>query len=100
MTPLYEHDCGRCEYLGRYEYDGDNFDLYYCAHEVGGEPTVIARWSSDGPDYTSGLCFIHVTKPLGEAYRRTVKKGLVDELTKKKAEAYENRPVYVFKGNT
>ena len=56
---------------------------------------MIARWSSDGPDYTSGLCFIYVNPALGEAYRRAVKKGLVSPDTQKRAEEYRNKPVYV-----
>lgn len=52
--PLHQHDCDTCVYLGTlYE-----SDLYY--HDGGDRPsqtTVIARHSSNGPDYTSGLGF-------------------------------------------
>ena len=51
--PLYEHDCNECVYLG--ELDGS--DLYYHPDSGPLTETVIARHSSDGPDYTSGMVF-------------------------------------------
>jgi len=56
MTPKFTHDCEGCKFLGHYE----GHDLYYCA----GEPTVIARYGSDGPAYASGLAFANA--PLNE----------------------------------
>jgi hypothetical protein len=50
MKPQFEHDCEDCKFLGSY----DGRDLYFCP---GGGPTIIARRSSDPPDYSSGLCF-------------------------------------------
>ena len=50
MAPRYQHDdCDACVYLGQF----NEYDLYYCP----GEPTVIARASSNGPDYFSGIIF-------------------------------------------
>jgi hypothetical protein len=50
----FTHDCSQCVYLGHYQ----EFDLYF--HD-GGEhairTTVIARYSSAGPDYLSGMGF-------------------------------------------
>lgn len=46
--PRFTHDCATCVYLGRF---GD-YDLY---HHATGIETVVARYGSDGPDYTSGL---------------------------------------------
>lgn len=69
--PLFEHDCDGCEYLGQYE----GRDLYYCP----GEPTVISRNSSDGGDYSSGICFAegpHAMPRLAEALRRARVRGL------------------------
>lgn len=42
--PRYLHDCESCEFLGWHK----EYDLYYC-------PTgsYVARYSSDGPGYTS-----------------------------------------------
>jgi hypothetical protein len=77
-TPRYEHDCVGCIFLGRY---GVN-DLYYCASE----PTLIARQSSEGSDYLSGLEFGLVASkegrggyPLAEAYDRAIKLELISE---------------------
>lgn len=70
-VPLFEHDCEGCVYLGAF----DGRDLYYCD----GEPTVISRNSSDGGDYSSGLCFAegpHAMPRLAEALRRARTKGL------------------------
>ena len=50
--PVFEHDCDACIFLGHYE----GHDLWFCPREVAGY-TVIARWSSDGPDYRSGAPF-------------------------------------------
>lgn len=47
IKPLHKHDCQECTFLGTF----NNQDLYTCAQF--GEPTYIARWSSNGPDYTS-----------------------------------------------
>lgn len=76
--PLHTHDCERCTFLGSYQMH----DLYYCTH--GGLPdTVIARRSSAGEDYTSGLAIAklleveHPKHPLVEALRRAKAKGLV-----------------------
>lgn len=57
-SPLFEHDCTCCTFLGRF----DGQDLYHHGGSV--ETTLIARWSSDGPDYTSGLVF---SKPFRNA---------------------------------
>ena len=42
--PLYEHDCNHCTHVGSTQ----AFDVYHCRHH-----TLIIRFSSDGPDYTS-----------------------------------------------
>lgn len=44
------HDCSSCAFLGQFE----KYDLYWCTSPSG--PTfasLIARYSSDGPDYIS-----------------------------------------------
>ena len=68
--PLYEHDCDDCVFLGSFQ----NADLYY--HEGRIETTVIARYSSDGPDYSSGLCFCKTNPKLAEAKRRAIERGI------------------------
>jgi hypothetical protein len=48
--PRHTHDCKACKFLGQF----GEYDLYFCDQDGFGS-TVVARWSSDGPDYTSGL---------------------------------------------
>ncbi len=63
-NPTFVHDCDSCKFLGVYKYDapmrseGDEVfyelttvDLYY--HENEWQDSVIARYSDDGPDYSS-----------------------------------------------
>lgn len=52
-TPRFTHDCDRCRFLGQ---SGDA-DLYFCASQLIGGATVSARRSSEGSDYSSGMCF-------------------------------------------
>lgn len=54
MNPRYVHDCDRCVYLGQFE----QYDLYYCPSE----PTIVCRFSSEDPDYNSGLIFAVTSK--------------------------------------
>lgn len=54
MKPLYKHDCNKCIFLGSV-FDVLNkvdADLYCCPMEVSG-PSILVRYSSDGPDYWS-----------------------------------------------
>lgn len=67
ISPLFEHDCSNCEYLGsttfpaRYtKTDGSEYsklqqaDLYCCGSEGSLEgKSIIARFSSEGNDYAS-----------------------------------------------
>ena len=55
MNPTYKHDCSHCNFLGTVLVEGTTYDLYH--HASSAEDTVIARFSSDGPDYNSGACF-------------------------------------------
>jgi hypothetical protein len=61
MKPRYKHDCDSCTWLGTITYPAPlsddsapmrNADLYCCVKCIGG-PSLIARYSSDGPDYAS-----------------------------------------------
>ena len=52
ITPQFKHDCDKCVHTG----SDPTHDYYYCSTCVGG-PTVIARYSNEGPDYASGMCF-------------------------------------------
>lgn len=48
MKPRYKHDCKSCTFLGLLQ----EFDIYTCPQR--GNPTIVARFSSKGPDYFSG----------------------------------------------
>lgn len=71
--PQFTHDCESCIFLGRYvdTYSSvrKDFDLYVCP----GEPTVVARYSSEGPDYNSGVEFADRNLAIREAARRAFK---------------------------
>lgn len=69
--PLFVHDCDTCTFLGTF----NNHDLYVHTSDI--HPTVIARWSSDGPDYISVLVFADVHPELSEAKKRAIDLGLL-----------------------
>lgn len=93
-VPQYEHDCDKCIFLGSYlwernpfnHFTNDWYDLYYCGYDLFG-PTIISRFSNDGPDYNSGMMFGKYDQeypntfhhPLAEAYRRAKKYNLFSE---------------------
>lgn len=53
---LYTHDCEACTFLGSGKYNGQECDFYACGNGDWGR-SFIARYSSDGPDYSSGGLF-------------------------------------------
>jgi hypothetical protein len=67
--PQFTHDCDICTFLGTF----NGADLY---HHAESSPTIIARFSSDGPDYTSGVILADVNPFLGEAKRRALARYL------------------------
>lgn len=70
--PRFRNDCEVCVFLGR---DGEH-DLYFC--EVSPiMPTVLARFSDEPEDYTSGLALANFVPPLGVALERARAKGLI-----------------------
>lgn len=77
--PLYEHYCRHDIYLGTFEEEGlPTADLHICTKSLLGM-SLIARYSSDGPDYESfPVCIFerdpeNVSDALQEAYRRSEK---------------------------
>ena len=57
--PKYTHDCEWCQFLGQYtETMGVAmpvlYDLYMCPKEDGSVKTLLARYGSEGEEYTSG----------------------------------------------
>jgi hypothetical protein len=69
-----DHEEG-CTFLGRH----GQYDLWWSG-QGGFTPTIIARWSSDGPDYSSGIAFGWIEdqpdNPLVEARKRAETLGL------------------------
>lgn len=84
MTPRFEHDCDKCVHLGPFQM----YDLYLCPKQALG-PSVIARYGSEGPDYTSSPVKLvptgflgvsgatHELRPLVEAVRIARHRGLI-----------------------
>lgn len=103
-TPRFQHDCPACKFLGQYRYADDpnkryDYDLYVCG-QAGSIPTVIARFSDDGPDYMSGIhggLFVNVngvnpTYPLTVALYQAVQEGYLRiSATPKLKEADESK---------
>lgn len=77
-TPVFNHDCDKCIWLGTYQDSALGMtDLY--VHPEGHRPTVISRFSSEGPDYQSGLSFGYgSSEALTEARVRAQQKGLLE----------------------
>jgi hypothetical protein len=86
MQPTYTHDCEFCKFLGTIEsdyYNHDNgvmdkIDLYFCGTDKPYGNTVVARRSSEGSDYSSGMIFAIGSNPnplLAEARKRAIEKG-------------------------
>ncbi len=74
-TPLFEHNCEMCVFLGQYR----GQDLYFCS--LSDWPTVIARWSSNPLDSMSGQSPTKAPRPMEEAIRRAKKIGLWKHIT-------------------
>jgi hypothetical protein len=70
-TPLFNHDCERCKFLGTFK----GTDLYFCNKSW--RITLISRYSSDGPDYTSGMFLVGHDEHITEANKRAFSAGLL-----------------------
>lgn len=70
-TAKFTHDCDACVFLGH----SLSSDLYFC-NGNGNISTVIARWSSDGPDYTSGIALVPHDVRLAAALGLATQRGL------------------------
>jgi hypothetical protein len=86
----FAHDCDSCIYLGQ---DSEH-DFYFCNSRL---PTVIARYSSNAPDYASGLqAAIEIEKfdpkvehPLVKALKLARQRGLIPAIM-----TPENRKIF------
>ncbi len=82
--PRYTHDCSACVFLGHYDTEEGEFDLYACtARQVGGDDSFIARYGDEGPEYASAPSSIasrpgFSIAPVVEAYRRWLRLDLID----------------------
>lgn len=72
MVAVHKHDCTDCILLGGTADAGRVYDLYF---HPGDDPTVVARYGSDGPDYYSGLRDAANSKVLALAAWRAVTEG-------------------------
>lgn len=75
VTPLYSHDCDHCNFLGRFQDEaGRECDLYF---HGGTQDTTLARYSSEGSDYSSSIYSAYGSHAaLTEARRRAHKLNL------------------------
>lgn len=65
----YQHDCDDCVFLGHFQ----GSDLYFHPSV----PTLVARRSSEEPDYVSGLYLVGVYPELGVALGLAVDRKLL-----------------------
>jgi hypothetical protein len=78
LEPQFDHDHTGCIFLGPWEDDEfQKYDLYYCTQR--GTPTVLARMSSVGSDYYSGMFKAEEIPSLNEAKKRAIARGLIKE---------------------
>jgi hypothetical protein len=62
-TPIFDHDCKVCQYLGSDMTEGRYYDLWFAKHQ--NLPSVIIRWGSQPPDYESFLLSMLKTDDFG-----------------------------------
>ena len=79
-TPIFDHDCGVCQYLGSDIEGGRYYDLWLAVHQH--LPSLIIRWGSQPPDYESFLVTMLKTddfgySPLKRAIPLLREKGLI-----------------------
>lgn len=78
--PIYQHDCDCCTFLGNAQDEYGEYDLYH--HFNGDNSTIIARYSSEGSNYISGMNFGATEHergedtPMSKAFRLAKEKGL------------------------
>jgi RNase P subunit RPR2 len=74
-APRFEHDCDACIFLGSETVGGVWHDLYF--HPDERQPSVLARESSEGGDYRSGMNFVDRDGALALAFIRAQRRGLL-----------------------
>jgi hypothetical protein len=59
MKARYSHDCKKCILIGVKK----NFDIYIHPAETANRTQIVARRSSDGPDYCSSILSVMLRDP-------------------------------------
>ena len=62
MKTFFTHDCTECQLISIAVVEGRNMDLYHCT----ATDDLVARFSSDGPDYTSAP--LHLVNVSGKSF--------------------------------
>lgn len=70
MRKRWTHDCDDCEFLGDYQHDDEDYDLYYCPKSDGG--TILARYDDEGSSYTSLSIELMMHAGLGMTHPLTI----------------------------
>ena len=74
-NPRFQHDCDDCKFLGtivsKYQPNAPYADLYACR-----DNSLIARYGSDGPDYSS------MPMELVQQHQRSINSDLVEALAR------------------
>ena len=72
--PNHKHDCDNCTHLG----SSESTDYYVCRRGTGSfNTTLIARYSSDGPDYGSGVQGYTINPHINLAGNLALDQGLI-----------------------
>lgn len=53
MAQKFEHDCDNCKFFGQATYQDKECDFYICTSVATNERSIIARYGSGGPEYSS-----------------------------------------------
>jgi hypothetical protein len=79
MKPKYKHDCIDCKFLGTKKYQDKEYDLYYCnpTKDIS-SGTLIARFSDEGSEYSSGTGFATIKPIIALAAVRAMVLGYLD----------------------
>jgi hypothetical protein len=101
--PRHDHDCNHCIFLGQFDHDGPlsdgttehlECDLYWCPEQILGG-SLIARHSSEGPEYTSSpvdLVIAHEKWMIEQP--STTSAGLIEALRRYRMKTLHLVPAY------
>ena len=73
IKPIHKHDCPKCTHLG----SSDTVDYYHCKQDHRKfSGTLIARYSSEPSDYSSGMGFYNFIYDINVAGNLALDQGL------------------------